>query len=114
MRFENGAALTLETSWMLNQLENETYGVDLFGDRGGAAWPALKWFGEQGGRCGTATIEDVDRDAYNGHLNEFKAFVEAVRAGGPSPIPAEQSLTVARILDGLYESAETGREVVVG
>ena len=35
----------------------------------------------------------------------------AVLNGKPSPVPAEQSLAVGRVLAGLYESAASGREV---
>ena len=31
----------------------------------------------------------------------------------PSPVPAEQSLDVIAILDGLYRSAEAGKEIVL-
>jgi hypothetical protein len=34
-----------------------------------------------------------------------------VANGKPSPVPAEQSLIVMTILDGLYRSAEERREV---
>ncbi len=39
------------------------------------------------------------------------AFAEAVAKGKPSPVPAEQSLDVIAILDGLYRSAAAGKEV---
>ncbi len=111
VRFANGAVLTIEVSWMLNTLEQEEYGVELYGDRGGAAWPTLRWVGGDGDVFSSATIESVNHNAHNGHQNEFRAFVDAIHSGGPSPVPAEQSLTVARILDALYESAEKQREV---
>ena len=111
VRFANGAVLTVEVSWLLNMLETEAYGVHLFGERGGAQWPELKWVWEEDGIVSTGQVESYDRNVHDGHKNELLAFVEAVRAGGPSPVPAEQSLTVARILDALYASAESGREV---
>lgn len=111
VRFANGSVLTVEVSWMLNLLESETYGVELFGERGGCKWPDLRWVGDDNGVINVAQIESVRQPPGDGHKNEFQAFAEAVRSGGPSPVPAEESLTVARILDGLYRSAETGREV---
>jgi predicted dehydrogenase len=38
-------------------------------------------------------------------------FAEAVAKGLPSPVPAEQSLQVLTILDGLYRSAVAGKEI---
>ncbi len=42
---------------------------------------------------------------------EIAAFVAAIRAGTPPPIPAAHGLTVMRIVDALYRSAETGRQI---
>jgi len=45
---------------------------------------------------------------------EVAAFIAAIRAGAPSPAPAEQGLFIMQIIDALYRSAEAGREVVIG
>ncbi len=109
IRFENGAALTLEVSWMLNIDEDESYGVHLFGENGGGRWPELKFSSEHDGLLLDEQVVSVREN--HGHRNELRAFVEAVRSGGPSPVPAEQSLVVARILEGLYKSEESGGEI---
>ena len=41
------------------------------------------------------------------------SVVDAMRAGGPAPIPAEVVLLSQAILDGIYRSAELGREVEI-
>jgi len=38
---------------------------------------------------------------------------QAIVDGAPSPVPAEQSLQVMKILNGIYESQKTGREVML-
>ncbi|MFO8007926.1 MAG: Gfo/Idh/MocA family oxidoreductase, partial [Candidatus Brocadiia bacterium] len=43
-----------------------------------------------------------------GHL---EGFIAAVRGEGPVPVDPEDALKVQRIIDALYQSAETGREV---
>jgi predicted dehydrogenase len=45
------------------------------------------------------------------HARECMAFAEAIANDLPSPIAAEQSLHVMSILDGLYRSAASGKEV---
>jgi len=40
-------------------------------------------------------------------------FVECIRKNLPEPVPAEQALITQRILDGVYESSKTGKEVKV-
>jgi predicted dehydrogenase len=47
------------------------------------------------------------------HALECVEFARAVVEGLPSPVPAEQSLYVQAILDGVYRSQEEGREVKV-
>jgi predicted dehydrogenase len=109
VRFENGAALTLEVSWLLNMVEPETYSVALHGTEGGARWPELKLAHVQEGVL--VDTQAVSGTGTDGHKNALAAFVDAVRTGGPSPVPAEQSLAVGRVLEGLYQSAATGREI---
>jgi predicted dehydrogenase len=38
-------------------------------------------------------------------------FARAVADGLPSPVPAEQSLQVMKILDGIYRSQAEGQEI---
>lgn len=111
IRFENGAALTLEVSWMLNIDEDESYGVHLFGENGGGRWPELKFSHEHDGLLLDEQISNIREN--HGHRNELREFTRAVRDGGPSPVPAEESLVVARILEALYASAAQGSEAAL-
>ena len=45
------------------------------------------------------------------YLPTSLALKRLVDAGTPPPVPAEQSLTVVRIIDALFRSAETGRQI---
>lgn len=109
IRFEDGGALSLEVSWLLNMVEHELSGVWLHGTEGGIRWPELKLAHVQDGvLVDTQVVSDIGGD---GHKHEIRAFVDAIRHGRPSPVPAEQSLVVAEILAGLYQSAESGHEV---
>ena len=109
VRFAGGAALSLEVSWLLNMNEPEVRSLWLHGTAGGASWPDLKL---NHVRRGLLIDSRVAHDgSSDGHKNELAAFRDAILTGGPSPVPAEQSLTVARIIEALYESAETGHEV---
>jgi predicted dehydrogenase len=111
IRFENGLALSLEVSWLLNMVEHELSGVWLHGTEGGIRWPELKLAHVQDGvLVDSQIVSDVGGD---GHKREIAAFVDAIRHEQPSPVPAEQGLVVAEILAALYQSAETGREVRV-
>lgn len=113
VRFDNGATLVLEVAWLLNH--PKTHGEDmqmwLYGDRGGAHWPHNLIL-----KTDNTTRQHFDMQLQNKpggepHALECMAFAEAVATGAPSPVPAEQSLDVITILDGLYRSAAMGAEV---
>jgi predicted dehydrogenase len=112
IRFKNGAALSLECSWLANIKEPETTSITLMGTDAGCQWPDLEIFGEEAGSTTDIKLQFSD-DKVGGHQKEIAAFSQAILAGAPSPVPAEQSLNVIRILDGLYRSSETGKEVTV-
>jgi predicted dehydrogenase len=115
MRFDNGATLILEVSWLLHHdVSGELSKVWLYGTEGGCEWPAAAFFENN-----YATRQLVNRtlqltkDTMEPHALECVEFARAVAEGLPSPVPAEQSLYVQTILDGIYRSQEAGREVEV-
>jgi predicted dehydrogenase len=112
VRFENGATLVLEVSWLLH---HNTRGEDmqmwLYGVKGGAHWPANEILVADGATRQHKNTQLLNAEGGEAHAKECVAFAEAVATGKPSPVPAEQSLDVISILDGLYRSAKEGREV---
>ena len=114
VRFENGATLILETSWMIHQRERSDRQVWLYGTKGGAHLPS----------CEVYRTDNRTRQHYNyalqstenrteAHALECMEFARAIVKGDPSPVPAEQSLQVMAILDGIYRSQEAGKEVLL-
>jgi predicted dehydrogenase len=112
VRFKNGAALSLECSWLANIREPEYQKITLMGTDAGAEWPELTVHGETAGSTTDIKLAYAD-DNLGGHQKEIAAFADAVLNKKPSPVPTEQSLNVIRILHGLYRSNESGREVEV-
>lgn len=111
--FEGGGTLTLEASWMLNLPSEDRLSVELFGTEGGLAWPEMHYADETRGHYHVGQITSTRADVMDGHAIEFEAFCDAIQTDGPSPLPAEQSLVVAQILDALYASAEAGKAVEI-
>ena len=112
VRFDNGATLILEVSWLLHhQTEVEDMQMWLYGDKGGAHWPKNELLTSNHKTQQWLTTSLGRHEHGSPHAKECKAFAEAVALGKPSPVPAEQSLQVQAILDGLYRSAEERREV---
>ncbi|MCC9077214.1 Gfo/Idh/MocA family oxidoreductase [Litorilinea aerophila] len=113
VRFENGATLILEVSWLLH---HDTPGEDmqmwLYGTEAGAHWPQCKFMEThyQTRQFSNRTLQLIN-DTMEPHALECVEFARCVAEGLPSPVPAEQSLQVMSILDGIYRSQAAGREV---
>ncbi len=113
VRFENGATLVLEVSWLLH---HDTPGEDmqmwLYGTQAGCHWPECKFMEtdfatkQMSNRTLLLTAETMEA-----HALECVDFARCVAEGLPSPVPAEQSLQVMSILDGIYRSQAEGGEV---
>ena len=113
VRFENGSTLILEVSWLLH---HDTPGEDmqmwLYGTKGGSHWPKSEIYASNPDTLQfTNTSLQLTADPMEPHALECVEFARVVAEGGPSPVPAEQSLQVMTILDGIYRSQEEGREV---
>jgi len=112
VRFENGATLVLEVSWLLN---HKTTGEDmqmwLYGTGGGIQWPKSELLTTH---HATKRFYDTQlgnvKPGLEAHAAECVAFAEAIVSGAPSPVPPEESRHVMAILDGLYHSASSGKE----
>ena len=112
VRFADGSMLTLETSWLANMKERERMAIQLYGTEGGAVYPENELYTE---KCRVLIDSQLERPDQKvpPHQAEVHAFVEAILAGGPSPIPPQQSVNVIRMLEGVYRSQEAGKEVRV-
>ena len=116
VRFDNGATLMLEVSWMLHHpVESyEDMQMWLYGTNGGAHWPNNEIY-----QANNVTKQHYNRrlllqpEPHKAHHQEIIEFANTVATGGESLVPAEQSLQVALILDAVYKSQATGREVII-
>lgn len=115
IRFDNGATLILEVSWLLH---HNTAGEDakiwLYGSEGGCEWPSATFMtSNYATRQLLNTTLQTIQDTLEPHALECVEFAKAVAEGLPSPVPPEQSLYVQTILDGIYRSQIAGQEVTV-
>jgi len=110
VHFENGMTMVLEASWLGHQKEREDFSFFLFGRKGSVAWPSCEVFSA---KDRVIYSEQVQPEAglKPPHTEEILAFARAVREGGGSPVPVEETLKVTAILEGIYQSAKLGREV---
>lgn len=115
VRFDNGATLVLEVSWLLHHnSQSEDAKVWLYGTEGGCEWPQANFMSMNYNtrQTNTSTLQ-LTADTMEPHALECVEFAKAVTEGLPSPVPAEHSLYVQTILDGIYRSQASGCEVKV-
>lgn len=113
VRFDTGATLVLEVSWLLH---HDTPGEDrqiwLYGTEGGAHLPKCEIY--QTNRLTKQLYNrtlQLTKDQVEPHALQCIEFAQAIVNGAPAPVLPEQSLQVMAILDGIYRSQENGREV---
>jgi predicted dehydrogenase len=105
MTFPSGVIASCASSYatyvsrFLVAAERGTFGLD----------PGFNYHGLRGFRSDGkpfASFPDIDQFAA-----EMDDFAECVRANRPTRVPGEEGLRDVRIMEALYRSAETGREV---
>lgn len=115
IKFDNGASLQLEFSWASN-IEEEDYFVELRGTNAGSSWhnkdnSQLKIFAQESGQ--TIDIKPNLNNQSNVHALNLKHFVDVVSNGEKPDFEPQQGVDMIKILQAIYESAKTGREVVL-
>src|SRR5688572_192940 len=110
IRFENGAMLSIEASFVAH-IEKDGFNVQLMGERGGATWDDTQIFLDQAGYMMNVRPGYVpQRDPFQ---YKMRHFVEVCQGKRENESPGEHGLLVQQMLDGVYQSSETGREVTV-
>lgn len=116
---ENGATITLEASWALNSLDVDEAKCSLSGTEAGADMKnGLRINGEKYSKLYTNEIElDAGGVAfYEGKTEkatdvELRKWIEAIEEDKDPVVTPEQAYVVSRILEAIYESAQTGKAV---
>ncbi|HUW55786.1 MAG TPA: Gfo/Idh/MocA family oxidoreductase [Planctomycetota bacterium] len=112
IRFANGATLTIEASFAAN-IADDQFDAWLLGTKGGVDVFKPAVYTEEAGSLWDLTPYGLPepRIKHPAHCREIELFIEALRKNRPVPVPGEECLITQKILDGIYKSAETGREV---
>ncbi len=117
IRFQNGAAVLVETSWLLNTLQGCRPSYILYGTKAGADYlDGLRINGESYGRL-YETYPDLHSGIRyaEGRLHddflEAEHWIDAIVNDTQPLVRAEEAFAVTEIIDGIYESAQTGRAV---
>ena len=114
VRFDNGAVLSVEASFNLH-IKKSVGNIQLFGTKGGAELsPEFELFTEVNGYLADVSLNRSTALSFNGLFeNEINYFVESLITDRDLSSIAEDGVALMKILDAIYESAATKREVVI-
>ncbi len=112
IRFENGATIMLEASFVAN-LKAEAHNTTLLGTEGGAEAYPLSITQERNKSLFTYEPKVPGGNGLNTHHAEMKAFVACVRDKTEPLVTGEHAVMVAQIMDAIYKSSDVGHEVAI-
>lgn len=109
--FENGFSLTLDASWA-SHIEKENVFLQLYGQEGGVSFDLLEekltLYHEWGGV--TATTE-LSPKPCNERVLLLGNFLDAIEGKAHPLCTPEQALYITRLIEAIYQSAQTGEAV---
>ena len=135
VKLDNGATIVLDVSWISHIPEGDLVQTQLFGTQGGASitrryWNSMEVNREERMSINTTTGRGPDRATlieeptfrdrgagsptfmlYESFRAEIADFVDSIRAGRQPGATITHGLDILRVLDGIYRSAQTGKEV---
>ncbi|MDR3050540.1 MAG: Gfo/Idh/MocA family oxidoreductase [Oscillospiraceae bacterium] len=114
IRYDNGAVVNLDASFALNLKKNVSR-IELFGTQAGAKLePELEIYSEWNGHMTDVTLTpQLPLSMDEMFAKEIDHFLRCIREGIPCRNTAEDGIELMRILDAIYQSAETGHEVIL-
>jgi len=113
IRFENGAILQIEASFVAH-IEQDVFSWEFMGANGGGSWMPPKIFTDSNGTMVNMVPNFLPNDDFHTmFVKKLRIWADACIKGTPLPAPGEEGLAVQKMLDGIYRSAECGREVAI-
>ena len=115
VRFDTGLVLHFVTYWAMHA--DDLGPSVLLGTRGGLQLrPGLTLFRDEFGTMTNVSPQiphQEDTQRMHHFVPQARRFIDAVRSGGPSPVDTHAILMSQLIMDGIFRSAEHGREVAI-
>ena len=126
IKMKNGATIMLESSWALNVLESREASTTLCGTKAGAeirsgvSFPKDQLVLNRGAHgqlldetlCPDGKINfTVTEDGQDLATVELKQWLEALHGKGEALVKPAEAFMVTKILDSIYKSAKSGKEV---
>lgn len=113
IKFDNGACLQIEFSWASNTEKGDDMFVELRGTKAGFKWTPGHYtiYGEDNGVL--TDTANAGEDKSWGHKNNIEHFYDCLLNGEKPKFTIDQGVDMIKILEAIYKSAETGKEIVL-
>lgn len=115
VRMDNGVAVLMETSWN-HHIPEDVFQFEVYGTRGGAkAYPNVAIFEDEEGKPVDRKLDHSNHpESPNYDFDrEIAHFISVCRGETSALCTAGDGVEVMRIVDALYRSAKTGREIPI-
>ena len=124
---KDGSLITLDATWILNSTEERCASSYLCGTKAGAELTGVGGSNNQklylnkvmGGKqvkidvdTSAGGVDFFDGDSAEPKDLECKTWLDAIEGKGELVVKPEQAFVVTKILDAIYKSAETGKQIV--
>ncbi|MBA4387611.1 MAG: gfo/Idh/MocA family oxidoreductase [Verrucomicrobia bacterium] len=111
IKFKNEATVALAISWIVHQENGNKFTIELCGTEAGGSYSPFKIFrpGKVAGEYEAVAPQNVQIP--HKYQNRQINWVDSILGADKPLCTMEQALVVQKILDAIYESSETGKEV---
>lgn len=113
IRFDNGASIMVDASFSLHA-KRDSGELKVFGDKGGAEIdPSLHLTTEENDTILNITpnIDQMSFIMQDGFQNEINHFISCIKGEEETVAPFTDGVEIMKILDAIYRSSQTGKEV---
>ena len=111
VRMKSGATVQVEISWVSHQGEEDNYNVELFGTEAGAKLYPGEIYRFDKELSAKVNVPKVGVPLLYPECDRFVNFVKAILGEEKPCVSHDEALAVQRIIDAVYQSSETRREV---
>lgn len=114
IKFKNRATLELNVSWVLHQEQGDRNNVELYGTDAGISLAPTKLFRQSKQQGEYEVVAPQDIKIPHRYQSRQANWLDAILGKDQPLCTTEQSLVVQRILDAVYASSATGKEIRLG
>lgn len=110
VRFDNGAMMSIEASFAAH-IEKDVFTFQIMGEKGGATFDPLMIYKDENGYMWNNAPGFIPEN--ENFFHKMRHFIEVCRSERENVSNGEQGRMIQQILDGVYTSAEKGREITI-